>query len=410
MRVAYFTSAYPKVSHTFIRREIAGVEAAGIEVLRVSVRRSREAFVDWRDRAELEKTRVLLDRGALGLLPDVARMLLRHPWRTLRALRIAVAMGWRAPQGLARHLAYWAEACLLLRWLREERVDHLHVHFSTNPSDVALLCRELGGPPFSFTAHRIEAGAPSASSIARKVAAARFVVAISEDGRGRLLASSRPQDADKIRLVRCGVDAQFLGAEASGVPDSRRLVCVARLSPEKGVFVLLRAVEILARQDVRFELSLLGDGPDRPQLEREVERLGLRECVRFEGWASLDTVAERIRGSRALVLPSFGEGLPVVIMEALALHRPVIATRVNGVPELVAHGRCGWLVTPGSDVELADAMRDALTRPVMELDAMGSHGAERVARMHNPVEQVRAIAQLLRDGHPSARETARDNE
>jgi colanic acid/amylovoran biosynthesis glycosyltransferase len=192
------------------------------------------------------------------------------------------------------------------------------------------------------------------------------------------------------------------------VPESRRLVCVARLSPEKGVFVLLRAAEILARQDLRFELSLLGDGPDRPELEREVERRGLVTCVRFEGWASRDTVAERIRASRALVLPSFGEGLPVVIMEALAMRRPVIATRVNGVPELVAHGLCGWLVTPGSEVELADAMRDALTRPTAELDAMGSRGAERVATMHNPDAQVRAIAQLLRDGNPSARETARD--
>ena len=410
MKVAYLTSQYPKVSHTFIRREIAGVEEAGIEVLRVSVRRSREQFVDWRDRAELEKTRVLLDGGAGGLVPAVASMLLRHPLRTLRALRIAVAMGWRAPQGLARHLAYLAEACLLLRWLREERVDHLHVHFSTNPSDVALLCRELGGPPFSFTAHRIEAGSPSASSIARKVAAARFVVAICEEGRGRLIASSRPEDAGKIQLVRCGVDAHFLGTEASGVPESRRLVCVARLSPEKGVFVLLRAAQILARQDVPFELSLLGDGPDRPELEREAERLGLGGRVRFEGWASRDTVAERIRGSRALVLPSFGEGLPVVIMEALAMRRPVIATRVNGVPELVAHGHCGWLVTPGSDVELAEAMRDALTRAPAELDAMGSRGAERVATMHNPVEQVRAIAQLLRDGNPSARDSARDRE
>ena len=410
MKVAYLTSQYPKVSHTFIRREIAGVEEAGIEVLRVSVRRSLEQFVDWRDRAELEKTRVLLDGGARGLLPAVASMLLRQPLRTLRALCIAVAMGWRAPQGLARHLAYLAEACLLLRWMREERVDHLHVHFSTNPSDVALLCRELGGPPFSFTAHRIEAGSPSASSIARKVAAARFVVAICEEGRERLLALSRPEDSGKIRLVRCGVDAHFLRAPPTGVPEARRLVCVARLSPEKGVFVLLRAAQILARQDLNFELSLLGDGPDRPELEREAERLGLTTRVRFEGWASRDTVAERIRLSRALVLPSFGEGLPVVIMEALALRRPVIATRVNGVPELVVHGHCGWLVTAGSDVELAEAMRDALTRPAAELDAMGSRGAERVATMHNPVEQVRAIAQLLLDGHPGARETARDDE
>ena len=402
MKVCYFTSQYPKVSHTFIRREIAGVEESGIEVLRVSVRRSGEQFVDWRDRAELERTRVLLDGGVRAVLPAAASMSLRHPLRTLRALRTAVAMGWKAPQGLLRHLAYLAEACLLLRWMRAERVDHIHVHFSTNPSDVALLCRELGGPPFSFTAHRVEAGAPSSSSIARKLAAASFAVAICEEGRGRLLAAARPEDVHKVRLVRCGVDEHFLRAAPSIVPEAPRLVCVARLSPEKGIFVLLRAAQRLVRQDVRFELSLLGDGPDRAALELEAGRLGLDGCVRFEGWASRDTVEERVRGSRALVLPSFGEGLPVVIMEALALRRPVIATRVNGVPELVEHGRCGWLVTPGSDGELFEAMRDALTRPATELDAMGALGAERVATMHNPVEQVRVIAQLLRDICPNA--------
>lgn len=406
MKVAYFTSQYPKISHTFIRREIAGVEEAGLEVLRISVRRSNESFVDERDRAELGRTRVLLDRGGLGLLPELLRVFVRHPLRLTRAAGIALAMGWNAPQGLLRHAAYLAEACLLLRWTVEEGVEHIHVHFATNPSDVAVLCQELGGPSFSFTAHRVEAGSPSSSSIARKVAAARFVVAICDEGRERLVERARPEDVHKIRVVRCGVDARFLRSEVAGAPQAPRLVCVARLSPEKGMYVLLRAAERLVREGLRFELSLVGDGPDRAPLEAFVREHGLLDCVRFEGWASGEEVRSRMCAARAVMLASFAEGLPVVLMEALALRRPVIATTVGGVPELVVPGVNGWLVPPGSDSALAEAMRAALTAPPAELDAMGARGAERVAEMHDASVQSRAMANLLlesrRDGSPPA--------
>ena len=401
MKVAYLTSQYPKVSHTFIRREIAGLEAAGLDVLRISVRPSQDRLVDGLDLAELGRTRVLLGRGPLGLLPDALAVLLRHPLRLLRAVRVAAAMGRDARPGLARQLAYLAEACVLLRWTREAAVDHVHVHFSTNPANVALLCRELGGPPFSFTAHRVQAGTPSASSIARKVAAARFVVAICEEGRDRLLERARPEDAHKIRVVRCAVEDHFLGPGTGVPPESRRLVCVARHCPEKGLFVLLRAASRLVRDGVPFELSLLGDGPDRPALERMARDLGLGGCVRFEGWASREVVRRHIAGARALVLSSFEEGLPVSLMEALALRRPVIATSVNGVPELVEPGVCGWLVPPGSDERLAGAMREALTLPASDLDVMGARGAERVAAAHDPILQVRAMTQLLLEHGPA---------
>ncbi|HZM00186.1 MAG TPA: glycosyltransferase, partial [Planctomycetota bacterium] len=361
----------------------------------ISVRSLADALVDELDRAELGRTRVLLDRGALGLLVPALRTALAHPLRMLRALRVAVAIGRRAPQGLARHFAYLAEACRLRCWAREAQVDHIHVHFSTNPSDVALLCRELGGPSFSFTAHRVEPGTPSCSGLGPKIAAASFVVAICEDGRRRLLEQARPADRGKIRIVRCAVDAHFLVPTPAIPPGSRRLVCVARLCPEKGHPVLLRAARLLVREGLRFELALVGDGPDRPALELAAEQLGLGGRVFFLGWADRHAVREQLRASRALVLASFAEGLPVAIMEALAQRRPVVATAVNGVPELVEPGVCGWLVPPGSDVQLAAAMRAALTRPTSELDAMGARGAARVAALHNPDAQARSIAELL---------------
>jgi len=172
-------------------------------------------------------------------------------------------------------------------------------------------------------------------------------------------------------------------------------VCVARLSPEKGLGVLLRAAALLAREGLEFELALLGDGAERAELEQLAHALELDDHVRFEGWQSGAEVHAHILRARALVLASFSEGLPVVIMEALALRRPVIATRVGGIDELVVPGECGWLVAPGAVRELAAAMREALTRPVAELEAMGRRGAQRVNAAHDASVQARKLAQLF---------------
>lgn len=397
MRVAYLTNQYPKTSHTFIRHEIAALEGAGIEVERVSVRAADEPLVDERDRAELGRTHVLLARGALGLLPDSLAVCASRPLRVLRALRTTLAMGWKSPRGLARHMAYLAEACALLRWVSRRGVEHVHAHFSTNPADVALLCRELGGPPFSFTAHgTADLGSGSAASLPTKIAKAAFAVAVCEDGRRRLLTRTTPVLEHKIHVVRCGVDRAFLAADACAVHVAPRLVCVARLSPEKGIDVLLRAASVLAGQGLAFELAVLGDGPERGSLEGLARELDLSGHVRFEGWRSGAEVHARILASRALILASRSEGLPIVIMEAFALRRPVVASAVGGIPELVMPGDNGWIVSPGSVPELAEAMRQALTRPAAELDAMGRRGAARVAQAHDASVQAHRMARLFR--------------
>jgi glycosyltransferase involved in cell wall biosynthesis len=398
VKVAYLTNQYPKTSHTFIRREIAGIEAAGVAVERMSVRRSDDELVDQRDRAELARTRVLLGRGAIGLLPAAAAVALAHPLRTLRALRTAVALARRSQRGLLRHLAYLAEASQLLRWTRNLGIEHVHAHFSTNPAAVALLCRELGGPPFSFTAHgTADFSAACVGALGSKIEGAAFVIAVCEDLRRRLLLRTPPGHEDKLHVVRCGIDAQFLGFEAPPVPPAARLVCVARLSAEKGISVLLRAARLLLDEGIDYEISLVGDGPERPALEELARELGISARVRFEGWCDGSEVRARVLGARALVLSSFSEGLPVVIMESLALRRPVIATSVGGIAELVVPGECGWIVAPGSPDELANAMREALTIPTAELDLMGRRGAERVAVAHDAGRCALALARLFLD-------------
>ena len=406
MKVAYLCNQYPKISHTFVRREVAGVERAGLVVERIAVRASGETFVDPQDEAERLRTRLLLGRGAAGLAADALAVAVRRPLTALRALQTALVMGRRSPRGRLRQLAYLVEACTLLRWAREAGIEHVHVHFGSNPTDVALLCRELGGPPFSFTAHGpSDIESAWGPTLAFKVERAAFVVAICAAGRRRLLELA-PGHEGKVHVVRCGVDAQFFDAAAPGVPEAPRLVCIARHEPVKGLPILLRAAQRLADEGRAFELVLIGDGPERPSLEALSRSLGLDGRVRFAGWRSGPEVREAIVGSRAAVLASSLEGLPVVLMEALALRRPVIGTDVGGIAELVIPGETGWLVPAGSVPALADAMRAALTLPSSDLDAMGRRGAQRVKAEHDAVVEAHRIAELLLASHAARQPVA----
>jgi glycosyltransferase involved in cell wall biosynthesis len=180
------------------------------------------------------------------------------------------------------------------------------------------------------------------------------------------------------------------------VPDLPRIVCVGRLAEQKGQVLLLRALAVLASEGVQFELVLAGDGPLRPMIEAEIRRLGLASHVRITGWLDGTAVRREIEAARGLVLPSFAEGLPVVLMEALALGRPVVTTYVAGTPELVRGGVHGWLVPAGSVEDLAAALRELLTTPPARLAVMGKAGAARVAERHDAVREAGKLAALFR--------------
>jgi glycosyltransferase involved in cell wall biosynthesis len=195
-------------------------------------------------------------------------------------------------------------------------------------------------------------------------------------------------------VVRCGVDAAFLAGGPQPISDVARFVCVGRLAEQKGQLLLLDALARLANEGHSFEMVLAGDGPMRPAIEKRIARLNLGERVRISGWLSNESVRKEILDARALVLPSFAEGLPVVLMEALALGRPVVTTFVAGIPELVEAGWSGWLVPAGSINELADALRQALETPVDRLEAMGRIGAERAAARHDARTEAAKLAAL----------------
>jgi len=398
LKIAYLVNQYPKVSHSFIRREILGLESCGLDIVRFSVRSCGAELVDEVDKAEWKKTRVVLDAGPVGLLLGLAQVCLTRPIRLLATLYSTVKLSHHSERGLLRHLVYLVEACLLLKWFQEASVQHVHAHFGTNSTTVAMLCHELGGPPYSFTVHGPEEFDKAlAISLPRKVAQAAFVVGVSNFGKSQLYRWCPLRDWSKIHIVHCGVDSEFLMSASRPISSEPNLVCVGRLCTEKGQLLLLEAASQLMHQGLPFKLTLVGDGPLRGDLEAMIDDLRLRDHVEITGWADANQVRQKILASRALVLPSFAEGLPVVIMEALALGRPVISTYVAGIPELVEPGVCGWLVPSGSVEALTTAMQAALELPAAALEQMGNVGAKRVAQQHNVAIEVGKLKALLCD-------------
>jgi glycosyltransferase involved in cell wall biosynthesis len=313
-------------------------------------------------------------------------------------------MGWRGDRPLPYHWIYLVEAAVIAAWVRELGISHLHAHFGSNPAEVAMLAAALSGVPYSFTSHgTVETDNPQAMGIAEKVKRAAFAVAVSHYGRAQMMRWVGSQCWSKIHVVRCGLGADFLTLSASPVPSGARFLAVGRLSEEKGHLVLVDALAIARRAGQRFELVLAGDGPLRAALEARIRELDLGDCVRITGWVSGQEVIQLLQTSRALVLPSFAEGLPVVIMEAFALARPVVSSWVAGVPELVRNGSTGWLVAPGDAEGLARALTDCAAAPVGQLGAMGLVARDLVRQQHDSAVEANKLAELFLSVEKSGR-------
>ncbi|WP_375427128.1 glycosyltransferase [uncultured Sphingomonas sp.] len=394
MRIAYLCNRYPAVSHSFVRREIAGVEAAGHPVDRYTVR-APGTLLDEDDRAEAGRTTAILAAGTIRLMGALLAAAVRSPRRTASAAWLALrGAGW-SPAALVRSMAYLGEAAWLVRRFRAHPVDHLHAHFGTNPATVARLARRLGGPPYSFTAHGPdEFDRPEALDLKGKVADSRLTIAISSFGRSQLMRWSDPTDWTKLAVVRCGVDARFLGETPIPAPSAPRFVAVARLNAQKGLPLLIEAAALLKARGREFRLDIAGDGELRGALDRRIAEAELTGSVRMLGPVDGAGVRRLIEEARVFVLPSFAEGLPVVLMESLALGRPVIASAIAGTPELIDAG-CGWLIPPGSAEAVADAMEAAIDASDETIAVMGREGRRRVAERHNSSRNARTLVDLI---------------
>ena len=393
MNIAYLTAVYARVSHSFIRAEVRQLRALGHSVDTFSVREADAAeLVSDEIREEHGRTDHILGQGFTRLLASAVLELLRTPARAASTLILATRCGWPGIKGRLWCYAYFVEACYLSRRLRARRIEHLHVHMGDGCATVGMLAAALAGIPYSMTVHGLEFDGAPLLALDQKVRRSRFTVAVSEHGRSQLYRWSAPEDWRKIHVVRCGV---LPGGDARPLPAyGRRIVCVARLSPEKGHLVLLDALARLPA-GAAFELVLVGDGPLRRRIEARIADPALAGRVRLAGWMGAQAVRDEILRARALVLASFSEGLPLVLMEALALERPVIATAVGGISELVEPGVSGWLVPPGSADALGEALHEALEAGPERLARMGRAGAARVRERHDQAKEARRLEALM---------------
>jgi colanic acid/amylovoran biosynthesis glycosyltransferase len=396
LRIAYLINQYPKVSHTFIRREILALERRGVKVARFALRGWDTSCVDVEDVREQARTRYVLQQGTAPLVIASARTLFTSPVPFWGALRLALRMCRWSDRPLIYHLIYLAEACRLVPWLRNCGAAHVHAHFGTNAAEVVMLARALGGPSYSITVHGPEEfDKPHALSLGEKVRRSAFTVAISSFARSQIYRWIDRTHWPKVNVVHCGIEPAFHEGSFPRVLAAPRLVCLGRLSPEKGQLLLIEAATLLAAKGLPFELTLVGDGPMRRAIEALVTERGLDGRIKLTGSVSIERVRDELLNARALVLPSFAEGLPVVIMEAMALRRPVLTTWVAGIPELVRHGVDGWLFPAGSVTSLAEAMEDCLQRPVEELWVMGDSARARVLERHSVEEQAVRLDELF---------------
>lgn len=369
--VAYVMSRFPKLTETFVLREILAMERAGVRVELYPLLRQRGEAVQpaaqpWVDRAHY--------------LPFLSPAIIRSQWHYLRDRRsrrryIAAAVDmiagtWRSPNFLVGGLGIFPKVAHAARQMRADGVEHVHCHFANHPALAGFLIHRLTGIPYSFTAHGSDLHVDR-TMLPTKVREAAFVVTISEDNR-RVITDTCGWAADgKVAVIHCGVDPTAFHPPVDVRPGPLRVVAVGTLHEVKGQTHLIDACRRLVERDVAFTCRIIGAGPDRDKLAARIEDLRLGDRVSLAGQMTSDAVADELGAADVLVAPSVPtrsgkrEGIPVVLMEAMATGLPVVASRLSGIPELVTDEVDGLLVPAGDAVAIADALERLARDPAL---------------------------------------------
>ncbi len=370
-QLAYLVSRYPAISHTFILREVLALRKRGFVIHTASINPPDRASADLteQERAEAATTFFVKDAGAARALGAAVRTALRQPAGLLRGLALAVKLSQLDIRALAYNFFYLAEALLVGDWVRRLHVRHLHVHFATQAATVGLLAARIFGIRLSLTVHGPdEFYDVTAYRLREKVEAASLVCCISDFCRSQLLKIASLDQWDKLHVVRLGVDPQvFAPSESASAGGPFEVVCIGRLVASKGQGVLLRAARLLLDQGHYLVISFVGDGPDRAALETQTRESGLGSIVKFHGAVNQDGIRELYGHAHAFVLPSFAEGIPVVLMEAMAMEIPCVSSGVNGIPELIESGTNGLLTAASNVDDLARAISLLMEQPTLRL-------------------------------------------
>jgi colanic acid/amylovoran biosynthesis glycosyltransferase len=395
MRIAYLTGEYPRATDTFIQREVATLREHGVEVHTFSVRRTgSEHLVGPEQKQERDRTFYLLPPNPINLLLAHLGLLFSSPSRYLQAIKLAWATRQPGLQAGIYQLFYFLEAGILAGQIKKRQISHLHNHFPDSSGSVAMLAAELGNFTFSFTMHGpyifFE---PYRWRLDEKIKRSLFVACISYYCRSQGMVFAPTDKWNRMHIIHCGIDPalfQPVNHQESG----KRLLFVGRLAAAKGLPILLESLVSLKRSHPEILLTVVGDGPDRVELEQTTAKLGLSENVNFVGYKSQAEVRSYIQQSDLFVMSSFAEGIPVVLMEAMAAALPVVATQIAGISELVENGVNGYLVPPGDAVTLADRVAKLLADHQLR-NKFGIAGKAKVEQEFNIHHEVAWLHQVM---------------
>lgn len=378
-----------------MRREILALEALGAQVVRVSVRSVNEELVDESDKNEADKTHTIINSSKFKSIGNLLFHALLCLPRITRCFGVWLQLVHNARDDYLKHFFYWAEACWLLKFSDRQGVSHIHAHFGTNPATVAILCHAMGGPTYSITFHGPEEfDSPRQLSLGLKVQHAKFVVAITSFCRSQLFRWVEFAWWDKVKEVHCSVDELNLAAAPKDLIPSGCFLSIGRFCEQKGQMLLLGAFARLHKTHPDAVLHLVGDGEMRQLLEAFIAEKQLQDSVVLHGWQNETKIIELLDASTVMVLPSFAEGLPVVIMESFARRTPVITTYIAGIPELVDE-QTGWLIPAGCEESLLNAMQLSLSTTEKALRDMGEQAIRKVRARHSAITEAKQLLSFM---------------
>ena len=394
--LAYLTSQYPMLSMIFVLREIVQLRRSGLRIETASISapdRAPDAMTA-EERGEAARTYAVKSHGLSGAVAGHLSALVAHPAGYLRGWALAFRLARLDVRRLAFNLAYFTEALMVGRWMHAKALRHLHVHLMSQPATVGMFVKRVFGVGLSITVHGPDEfyDAPG-QYLSEKVEAADFVCCISHYARSQLMRLSPVEHWSKLVVCRLGVDPQvFQAASKADHASPFRILCVARLTPAKGQHLLIDAVARLSAEGREVHLHIVGAGVDRESLERHVARLDVARQVSLEGAVNQDRIRAFYAMADAFCIPSFAEGIPIVLMEAMAMQIPCVTTHITGIPELIRHGVDGLLVAPSDLDGLVDALASLIDDPDL-CRRLGASGRLRVIEHYDLAANVELLAQ-----------------
>lgn len=400
-RLLYLIGQFPAINHSYLLAEVRHLRRLGFEVSVASVstpdRPPEKLSQD--EREEAARAYYLKSVPAVwGAFLNVSEFF-QHPLRYLRGLIFALRLG-RSPRGAAYHLAYFAEAILVGRYMRQLGVSHVHASFSAT---VSLIIARTFPVTMSFGVYGFgELHDPANTQLAERINGALFVRSISRHGRGQLMLACERSEWSKLIYVPLGIDAsEFAPRPQRPVSRPVHILCVGRLAPEKGQALLLEAIAALSVEGREVHLRLVGDGPDRKWLESRAADLGITSRVEFAGWVNQDRLMALYAETDIFALPSLAEGIPMVLMEAMAMQIPCVAPRITGIPELIEDGIDGLLFAVADVEDLTKKIRSLLESPELRAQ-IGKQARARVVRDYDMAGNTERFAAVLREKLGSA--------